>query len=47
MLVDQLLPVKDLHCAGELHASWPRNALDLVLRGLGDAQLEQQTAKLH
>jgi hypothetical protein len=40
MLVDHLLPVKDLHYAGELHAPWPRNTLDLVVHGLGDAQLE-------
>jgi hypothetical protein len=41
MLADHLLPVEDLHCAVELHASWPGNTLDLVLQGLGDAQLEQ------
>jgi hypothetical protein len=40
MLADHLLPVKDLHYAGELHAPWPRNTLDLVVHGLGDAQLE-------
>jgi hypothetical protein len=40
ILADHFLPVKDLHCVGELHASWPRNTLDLVLWGLGDAQLE-------
>jgi hypothetical protein len=31
LLVDHLLPIKDLHGAGELHAPWPRNTLDLVL----------------
>jgi hypothetical protein len=41
MLVDHLLPIEDLHCADEFHVSWPGNTLDLVLRGLGDAQLEQ------
>jgi hypothetical protein len=46
MLADYLLLIEDLHYAGELHVSWPRNTLDLVLRGLGDAQLEQQIAKL-
>jgi hypothetical protein len=40
MLADHLLPVEDLHCVGELHAFWPGNTLDLVLWGLGDAQLE-------
>jgi hypothetical protein len=29
-----------LHYAGELHVPWPGNTLDLVLWGLGDAQLE-------
>jgi hypothetical protein len=41
MLVDHLLPIKDLHGVGELHAPWPGNTLDLVLWGLGDAQIEQ------
>jgi hypothetical protein len=41
MLADHLLPVEDLHSASELHASWPGNTLELVLWGLGDAQLEQ------
>jgi hypothetical protein len=40
MLADQLLSVEDLHCVGVLHASWPSNTIDLVLQGLGDAQLE-------
>jgi hypothetical protein len=40
MLADHLLPIKDLHGAGELHAPWPRNTLGLLLRGLGDAQLK-------
>jgi hypothetical protein len=40
MLANHLLPIEDLHGVGELHAPWPRNTLDLVLRGLGDAQLE-------
>jgi hypothetical protein len=47
LLADHLLPVEGLHGAGELHAPWPGNTLDLVLRGLGDAQLKQQPAKLH
>jgi hypothetical protein len=46
MLAFHLLPVEDLLCAGELHASWSGNTLDFVLQGLGDAQVEQQTAKL-
>jgi hypothetical protein len=46
MLADHLLPVEDLHGVGELHVPWTGNTLDLVLWGLGDAQLEQQTAKL-
>jgi hypothetical protein len=41
MLVDHLLPIKDLHGVGELHAPWPGNTLDLVLWSLGDAQIEQ------
>jgi hypothetical protein len=40
MLANHLLPVKDLHYAGELHVPWPGNTLDLVLWGLGDAQLK-------
>jgi hypothetical protein len=40
MLVDHLLLVEDLHYVGELHAPWSGNTLDLVLWGLGDAQLE-------
>jgi hypothetical protein len=44
--VDHLLSIEDLHYAAELHAPWSWNALDLVLRGLGDAQLKQQTMKL-
>jgi hypothetical protein len=40
MLDDHLLPVEDLHSVGKLPAPWPRNTLDLVLRGLGDAQLK-------
>jgi hypothetical protein len=46
MLADHLLPVEDLHGAGKLHAPWPRNTLDLVLWGLGDAQLKLQTVKV-
>jgi hypothetical protein len=46
MLAGHLLPIDDLHNAGELHAPWPGNALDLVLQGLGEAQLEQQIVKL-
>jgi hypothetical protein len=41
VLVDHLLPIKDLHGAGEIRAPWPGNTLELVLWGLGDAQLEQ------
>jgi hypothetical protein len=41
MLADHLLPVKDLHGAGELHAPWPRNTLDPILWGPGDTQLKQ------
>jgi hypothetical protein len=33
ILADHLLPVEDLHCAGELHVPWPRNTIDLVLWG--------------
>jgi hypothetical protein len=47
MLADHLLPVKDPNGAGNLYAPWPGNTLELVLWGLGDAQLKQQTAKLH
>jgi hypothetical protein len=46
MLANHLLHIKELHCVGELHAPWSGNTLDLVLLGLGDAQLEQQTVKL-
>jgi hypothetical protein len=46
VLANHLLPVEDLHGVGELQAPWPGNNLDLVLWGLGDAQLEQQTIKL-
>jgi hypothetical protein len=46
MPADYLLPIEDLQCVGELHAPWHGNTLDLVLQGLGDAQLEQQTMKL-
>jgi hypothetical protein len=45
MLANHLLPIEDLHGAGELHVPWPGNTLDVVLRGLGDAQLKQQTMK--
>jgi hypothetical protein len=45
-LADHLLPIEDLHGAGELHAPWPGNTLNLVVWGLGDAQLAQQTVKL-
>jgi hypothetical protein len=47
VLADHLLPVENLHGASELHAPWPWDSLDPVLRGPGDAQLEQQTVKLH
>jgi hypothetical protein len=40
MLVDHLLPIEDLHGAGELHAPWLGKTLDLVLWGLGHAQLK-------
>jgi hypothetical protein len=46
MLADHLLPIEHLHCVGELHAPWPENTLGLILWGLGEAQLEQQTMKL-
>jgi hypothetical protein len=46
MLADHLQPVEDFHYVGELHAPWPGNTLDIVLRGLGDAQLKQQTVKI-
>jgi hypothetical protein len=46
MLADHLLSVEDLHDAGELHAPWHGNTLNLVLRGLGDAQLKQLPTKL-
>jgi hypothetical protein len=46
MLADHLLPVEDLHSAGELHAPWPENTIGLVLQGLCDTQLKQQTMKL-
>jgi hypothetical protein len=36
---DHLLPIEDLHCATELHVPWSWSTLDLVLWGLGDAQL--------
>jgi hypothetical protein len=41
VLADQLLPIKNLHDAGERHAPWPRNTLDPVLWGPGDARLEE------
>jgi hypothetical protein len=47
MLADHLLSIEDLQCIGKLHAPWPGNTLDHVLWDPGDAQLEQQTAKLH
>jgi hypothetical protein len=31
MLANHLLPIEDLHGAGELLAPWPGNTLDLVL----------------
>jgi hypothetical protein len=46
MLADHLLLLDDLHGVCELLVPWPRHTLDLVRRGLGDAQLEQQTVKL-
>jgi hypothetical protein len=46
MLAGQILPIKDLHGVGALHAPWTRYTLDPVLEGPGDAQLEQQTMKL-
>jgi hypothetical protein len=46
VLANHLMPVENLHGASELHAPWPRDTLDPVLRGPGDAQLEQQNAKL-
>jgi hypothetical protein len=47
MLADHLLPIEDLHSASKLYAPWPGHTLDLVLWGFSDAQLKQQTAKLH
>jgi hypothetical protein len=41
MHVDPFPPIKVLYATGGLHAPWPGNTLDLVLGGLGDAQLEQ------
>jgi hypothetical protein len=46
MLAYHFLPVEDLHGVGEVHAPWHGNTLDLLLRGLGEAQLKQQTMKL-
>jgi hypothetical protein len=37
---DHLLSIEDLHCATELHAPWSWSTLDLVLWGLGVAQLK-------
>jgi hypothetical protein len=34
MLADHLLPVEDLHGAGELHAPWPGGTLDPVFWAL-------------
>jgi hypothetical protein len=47
MLADHLLPIEDLHSASKLHAPCPGHTIDLVLWGFGDAQLKQQTVKLH
>jgi hypothetical protein len=44
-LADHLLPIENLHDAGEHHAPWPGDTLDPALWGPGDAQLEQQTMK--
>jgi hypothetical protein len=46
MLVDHLMPMENLHGAGELHAPWPRDTLDPSLWGPSHAQQEQQTMKL-
>jgi hypothetical protein len=46
MLANHLLHVEDLHGVGELHVPWLGDTFDPVLRGPGDTQLEQQTAKL-
>jgi hypothetical protein len=46
MLADHLLPVEDLHSAGELHVPRPGNTLDPVLWGPRDTQLKQQATKL-
>jgi hypothetical protein len=43
---DHLWPIEVLHCATKLQAPWSWDTLDLVLWGLGYAQLEQQTVKL-
>jgi hypothetical protein len=41
VLVDHFLSIEDLCSTGEHHAPWPGNTLNLVIWGLGDAQLEQ------
>jgi hypothetical protein len=46
LLNDHLLLIEDFHVAGELHAPWPGDTLDLVLWGPSDAQLKQQSTKL-
>jgi hypothetical protein len=44
VLADHLLPVIDLHGAGELHALGPGDTLDTILQGPGDTQLKQQNS---
>jgi hypothetical protein len=46
MFADHLMPVEDLHGAGELHAPWPGNTLDPVLRGPSETQRKQQAIEL-
>jgi hypothetical protein len=45
-LADHLLPIEDLHDAGELLAPWHGDTHDPILRGPSDTQLKQQTTKL-
>jgi hypothetical protein len=45
MFADHLMPVEDLHGAGELHAPWPGNTLDPVLRGPSETQRKQQATE--
>jgi hypothetical protein len=42
VLANHLLSVENLHSASEIHAPWPRDTLDPVLRGPLDAQLNNK-----